>query len=146
VHFSFFSDRESEPSSHNCLILQPGTHDVGFSLLNAWKSKPSFYNCLKLEPETQTPRFGLAGPEPKFLSKFIFGPEPDTAPYDFFFCTRYTDKKNRLFENLYKSLFPSQNMPGDHLEHALIIPKWSPEYPKIEQKSTTSLPKIDLCW
>ena len=49
---------------------------------------------------TTTPRSGPAGPEPKLLSKFIFGPEPDTAPYDFFLHTIHRFKTNRFFEYL----------------------------------------------
>ena len=55
---------------------------------------------------TTTPRSGPAGPEPKFLSQFIFGTEPDTAPYDFFLHTIHRSSKNRFFENLYKSILP----------------------------------------
>ena len=71
---------------------------------------------------TTTPRSGPAGPEPKFLSKFIFGPEPDSAPYDFFLTTPHRSSKNRFFENLYKSLFLNKNMARNPPEHAQIIP------------------------
>ena len=50
--------------------------------------------------------------------------------------------QKRFFGNLYMSLFLSQNKSGNNPEHALIIPKSSPEYPKIDQTSAKNRPML----
>ena len=74
-------------------------------------------------------------PEPKFFVKFILGPEPDSRIRRKKLHTGHRSSQNRFFENLYKSLFPSLNMPGNPPEHAQIIPRSSPEPPKIDPKT-----------
>ena len=60
---------------------------------------------------TTTPRSGLAGPEPKFLSKFILGPEPDTAPYVFFFSAHDPPIKKNDFISRFFQAKTSQGTP-----------------------------------
>ena len=74
-------------------------------------------------------------PEPKFFVKFILGPEPDSRIRRKKLHTGHRLSQNRFFENLYKSLFPRLNMPGNPPEHAQIIPRSSPEPPKIDPKT-----------
>ena len=80
-------------------------------------------------------RVTTSPPEPKFFVKFILGPEPDSRIRRKKLHTGHRSSQNRFFENLYKSLFPSLNMPGNPPEHAQIIPRSSPEPPKIDPKT-----------
>ena len=84
-------------------------------------------------------------PEPNFFVKFILGPEPDERIRRKKLHTGHRSSQNRFFENLYKSLFPSRNMPGNPPEHAQIIPRSSPDHPQKPPKSTQKRPKIEVC-
>ena len=70
------------------------------------------------------PRSGPAGPGPKFLSKFIFGPEPDGRIRRKKKYTRPTDSQKIDFLKIYISrFFQAKICLGPPPEHAQIIPK-----------------------
>ena len=89
---------------------------------------------------------------PRSLFLVIFGPEPDSAPYDFFLTTNHRSSKNLFFENLYKSLFSqaktSPGTPRTRPDHPHMIPRNPKNRPKIGQTSThvDSFSYMNLSW